>query len=181
MIYKIFIPHYWRPLESVIAIILTLTLIPIISSCSRKESDNNSDDSKCVLTEDDFFIEGLYYRADSVTVIKAVGIPDSISFIKPSERIPQGLIVWKYADFWLYFNPMRTLDGIRINHAGFLTTRGLSVGDSLNRAWELYGSQKDYGLPYGGFWLCYNDDDTTCITIQAENGLVKSIYVGRNF
>ncbi len=161
---------------SFIAAILILTFLLIISGCNRQESV----DSNYILKEEDFFIKGLYYQADSATVIKAVGSPDSIKAVKPYERYPGGLSIWKYPDFELIFNHMNALIGIRVIHVGFLTTKGLGVGDSLNRVWELYGhSDKDNGLPYQSFYYCVNLNDTTCIAITTENGIVKKIYVGQ--
>jgi len=163
-----------------IILMAIVILIPIIPGCNRQESNDNP--NEYVLTADDFFIKGLYYQADSATVVKAIGTPDSIKIITLSERYPGGLSIWKYPDFSLYLNTMKALVAIKMNHAGFLTAKGLGVGDSLNRIWELYGySDRDYGLPFAGFSYYVNYNDTTCIHFETEDGLVKSIYVGRMF
>jgi hypothetical protein len=171
------------PPKSLIPLLLiTVFILLIIIGCNRQESINISDNTNYVLKDEDFFIKGLYYQADSATVVKVIGIPDSIKSTRPTARYTNGLSVWKYSDFWIYFGPMKTLFGIWVFHAGFFTAKGLSVGDSLNRVWELYGhSERDSGLPYQYIPYCTNWNDTTSINISIENNLVKGIYVGRMF
>ena len=134
-----------------------------------------------MLSENDFFITGLHYRADSAAVVKAIGLPDSIKEIKQTWRFNHsGFSCWYYPDYQLYFNPVNSLDGILIQHSGFLTAKGLGVGDSFSRVRELYGdSSNDVNFPYASLHYCYNQRDTTGITIRIEDSRVKSIYAGR--
>jgi hypothetical protein len=160
-------------------IVLSFLLIISILSCKREEPNDRLVDTKYVLGKDDFFIKGLYYQADSITVLRILGTPDSIIAISPSVRFPKRYNFWYYPDFQLVLNPTNTLAGIWMNHSGFMTANGLSVGDSISHVRQLYGySYNDVNFPHANLYYCYNQRDTTGIIIRIEDNKVKSIYTG---
>lgn len=128
-------------------------------------------------------IAGLYLGADSATVAKALGLPDSSQSISSSRGFRRGGIsAWHYSQYILFVDTSGFLLGVSLTGSGIKTSEGLQVGDSIERVRELYGeSDDDYGLPQARLRYAIQGLPHLGMVIQIENGNVRSIYLGRLF
>jgi len=118
------------------------------------------------LTSADLSVAGISVDEDSVSVLRALGTP-----------IGRDSSVWRYADMQVVFNDGK-VSILSILGPARETQRGLRVGDSADRARQLYRPcYADSVLVQ----VCFNptDFDARAVIAQLDGDRVKRIDVGR--
>jgi len=119
---------------------------------------------------------GLGYGADSVTVIRVLGLPDSIRSHKHPFDVAAWLRTWYYPNVLIFFNPEGHRDGMKLLLPGVRTRRGLAVGDRADRARALYGAPDEEAEDELRWGIRGQTDPVLVVGIR--DGRVQSIFVG---
>ena len=128
----------------------------------------------------DFVVSGIRDGADTSTVHRILGAPDSIADgDDPSQAAP--IPTWWYRDLRVVFLGGRELHGWWITGRSRTTARGLRVGASRAVVRRLYGPPTH---TYGDSLLVYCERQggtaPRCIDVWLQRDQVKTIYVGRS-
>jgi hypothetical protein len=129
----------------------------------------------------DFVVGGFYVGADSSTVLRALGRPDSTHSDPNFGADEHAFLHWHFAGLTVDFSAVpREVDGVTLLSPGLSTARGLRVGETRARVRELYGAP--LGAGSDEVWV-YSDDPVlprgvmvVCFGFGQEE--VTSIYVG---
>jgi hypothetical protein len=133
------------------------------------------------LTAADLVWPKLPQEADSIDVLRVLGVPDArdIWFTSSDgEHAPR----WRYPRYHVYYDVSANwVIALELTRRGPRTQRGLQVRDSVTRVRALYGRplNTESGVPPGeslGTWRY--DGPTGVITITVRHGRVHSIVIG---
>ena len=126
----------------------------------------------------DFVVSGVGGQADSATVRRLLGRPDSIQASDHPYDAHAKLIDWWYSALRVSFNPPNSVSGVWILGRGPTTARGVSIGDSTARVRQLYGRPGSV-VREENAWL-YEDpsSDLRFIKIWFTRGRVQRIFLG---
>ena len=121
----------------------------------------------------DFVVAGIAFGADSNSVLRLLGAPESSTEIRDGGR------AWNYQDLKVLFRQLEvelSVQGFEIRGPRFMTARGLRVGDSRGRVRQLYG---DAAEP-DSFYVEFQDPTRAgrAIVITLDRRSVVRIYVG---
>jgi hypothetical protein len=134
--------------------ILTLGLIMslILSSCTAADTDSNSDDTTALQTVDmgTFTKEDLVYKyqgesyplqSDAAPLLEALG-PDYVETKAPSCAFIGEDKIFEYETIIIYTCPLDgidMIDEIDVYQTDYMTSKGISIGDSLEDVKAAYG------------------------------------------
>jgi hypothetical protein len=120
------------------------------------------------LADSDLVVAGVAYGADSSEVRRVLGPPSVIDSTS-----------WRYEGLRIWF------EGSKVHQMALMTrrlttSRGLRVGDDVDRLTGLYGPSCTEGV-YNYCRTVGDDPDERGILVQVENGVVTDIRLGAVF
>jgi hypothetical protein len=128
------------------------------------------------LGEEDFTVAGISIGTDSAFAQRTLGKPHDVSSYVYTNDTSAKYSIWKYAGLLVHVGEDRTIFGITVQTAKFPTSRGLKVGDSIEKLVKLYGkpsgtyqSDWDYELP---------SNDLEVMRVTVGNNKITGIYIG---
>ena len=125
------------------------------------------------LRAEDFVVAGLASGTDSVAVRARLGSPDSV-IVDARGRVA----TWQYRDLAVTFGGGSTVLGFTLTGPGVPTTRGLRVGDAVERLLVLYGEPYVRDEQSWQYVEPRGESDLNAIEVQLRGRRVLSISFG---
>jgi len=126
----------------------------------------------------EFVVAGVSLGADSVSVLRRLGPPDSVVVDKEATDCGEhSLASWHYRHLTLLLDTQYAVAGFLLTGATATTARGIAPGASRGALRSRYGAP---AASRGGEWEFYPDASRSpLLRVRLEQGRVRWIYLGR--
>jgi hypothetical protein len=160
--------HGRRSSVASIAVATALVAAPLLHAQTGRQLQRN-----------DFVVAGIPLQADSGTVRRLLGRPDSITKGDDPSEASGELLAWWYPDLEIVFLSDGTVLGEWIRGASRSTARGLRVGAARDAVLQLYGRPNPSAADSTMVYVLRHREGTPRLLIYTSAGRVSAIYAGR--
>ena len=127
----------------------------------------------------DFSVAGVSLGMDSISVLRILGRPDTVSRESDFRDTSDTFTAFDYHGLVVFLGTSNSVGAFSILGHGPATARGVAVGDSISRLRMLYGIPTGDPTVFENGLSYYNgDNDLDAIQFEIKDSIVTEIYVG---